>query len=166
MIRLIALAGSATLALAACGDAEEVEATNEPTEVLAQEGDIAVIPSLENVSEASMELGGEDVGVCRFEVEGATLLVAAALEAADARGVGVVQMNGRQIMLEGTELGGPDAISAGPMLTNEEYTFEVNRAGIGTEATVESTSYEATLTVRREGMSEVAYGPGTWTCGI
>ncbi|MFB0611537.1 hypothetical protein [Aurantiacibacter poecillastricola] len=166
MIRKITLGAIATLALAACAETQEVDETNEPTEVLQDEADIAVIPSLQDVGEANMDLGDEDVGVCRFEADGATLLVAAAPEAADARGVGVAQMNGQLINLEGTELGGPDAISAGPMLTGDEYTFDVNRAEIGTDASVESTSYEATLTVRREGMSEVAYGPGTWTCGV
>ncbi len=52
------------------------------------------------------------------------------------------------------------------MMFSGDYTVEINRDEIGGEAAMESTSYEATLTLRKDGMSEVVYGPGTWECSV
>ena len=120
---------------------------------------------LENVSRDSIDLEfDETLGVCNFSADGETLLIAGVADGTD--GVGFISLGGEQVRLNGTELGGPDAISVGPMMFSGVYTVEINRDEVGGEAEMESTSYEATLTLRKDGMSEVVYGPGTWECSV
>ncbi len=164
MIRKVALMTAATLVLAACGDSQQVEEdTLPPTDM--QTGDVAVIPQLESVSRDAIDVDlDETLGVCTFAADGETLLVAGTTDGT--RGVGVISLAGEEVELTGSEMGGPDAISVGPMMFAGDYTVEINRAETGGEAAMESTSYEATMALRKDGMSEVIYGPGTWECSV
>lgn len=167
MIRKLAFLSATTLAIAACGDAQEVVEDNDAIETVSETPDVAVIPVLEPVNPDNVDIDFEPrLGICTFEADGETLFVAGATGDEGTSGLGVASMNGEQFELQAGELGGPDALSAGPMFHGDEYMLEIDRAETGTDAQMESLSYEATLTVRKDGMSEVVYGPGTWECSI
>lgn len=167
MIRTIAFAFASSLALVACADADPVVEDNDAIETDFENPDVAVIPTLEPVNADEVTIDFEPrLGVCNFETDGETLLVAGTTGDEGTSGLGVVRMNGQDLRLQAGELGGPDALSAGPMLFGGEYTVQIDRAETGTDAEMESLSYPATLTLRKEGMSEVVYGPGRWTCSV
>lgn len=167
MIRAFTFALASSLALAACADTDPVVEDNDVIETDFEDPDVAVIPTLEPVNQDEIGIDFEPrLGICNFETEGETLLVAGTRGDDETSGLGVVRMSGEDVLLQAGELGGPDALSAGPMLFAGEYTVEIDRSETGTDAEMESLSYPATLTLRKEGMSEVVYGPGRWTCSI
>ena len=167
MIRAFTFALASSLALTACGDAQEVVEDNDAVETDFEKPDVAVIPTLEPVSQDDVGIDFEPrLGICDFEADGEILLVTGTTGDEDTSGLGVVRMNGDDVRLQAGELGGPDALSAGPMLSGDEYTVEIDRAETGTDAEMESLSYEATLTLRKDGENEVVYGPGRWTCSV
>ncbi len=167
MIRKLAFISAASLALVACGDTQEVVDDNDAIETVSETPDVTVIPTLEPVNASEVDIDFEPrLGICTFEAEGETLLVAGATGDEGTSGLGVVRMNGQDLRLQAGELGGPDALSVGPMFHGDDYSVEIDRAETGTDAQMESLSYEATLTLRKEGMSEVVYGPGRWECSV
>lgn len=167
MIRNTALAFAAAMTLAACGDTQEVVEDNDAVSADFENPEIAVIPTLEPVNQDEIGIDFEPrLGICNFEAEGETLLVAGTPGEEGVSGLGVVRMGGEDVRLQAGELGGPDALSAGPMLFAGEYTIEINRAETGTDADMESLSYPANLTISKDGSDEVVYGPGRWTCTV
>lgn len=122
------------------------------------------LQALDNVIEVDL---GPTLGACAFDHAGRTLLIAGAEDDSAARGTGVVQLGGLQRALVGQRGGGPDAINAGPSMSDGEITVEVRRApGEGDATGIESTRWRADLVVRRGVEETRTYQPGTWTCGV
>lgn len=153
-------------ALMACAEGDPVvddqgSTVDQPT------ADVAIIPELEAIDPASVGIDfDETFGVCTFATGGETLLVSGTTGLEGSEGVGVVSMSGERVMLEASGMGGPDALSTGAMLFSGDYTVEIDRSGNEDDAAMESRSYEATMTLRKDGSSEVVYGPGTWECTV
>ncbi len=165
MIRKFALLSAAALTLSACGDSQQV--VEDDMSTAAETGDVALLPVLESINQDGVDIEFDPtLGICTFDSNGEVLLVAGSTGEEGSDGIGVVKMNGQDMVLEGSELGGPDALGPGPMMFSGDYTVEIDRSEIGSEAEMESTSYDATLTLRKDGMSEVVYGPGTWECSV
>ncbi|RJY08581.1 hypothetical protein D6201_03670 [Aurantiacibacter aquimixticola] len=180
---MTALLAAPALALSACADSTDVDdsdITDEAVEEAPEEFGVAVdnianeravgvdaaVPALEDLGDLQQVDLGDTMGACAFTMDDKTLLLAGSPAQDRARGTGVIQVAGRDRVLAGSELGGPDAISAGPTMTDGEYTVQIERASAGTEADAETMGYEATLLVRKDGANEVSYGPGTWMCGV
>ena len=180
-----ALLAAPALLLAACGGADsgadETEITDRANEEGPNETGVAVdgiaseqvkgadaaIPVLEPMGTALEVDLGPTLGGCSFEHEGDVLFIAGAEDNANARGKGVVQIGGRDRVLAGAMMGGPEMIENGPTMTDGEYTVVVERnAGNGEAYGTESTRYPAELVVRKDAANEVRYAPGTWTCGV
>ena len=111
-----------------------------------------------------------DFGVaeeCAFTVDGnAMLLMAGATGRDNSRGKGAVRIKDLPRIMSTEQLGGPDYIRSGPVLTDGEFTVKVIR-GAGAGAPMgKGRQWPATLTVRK-GLGPVrTYAPGQWTCGV
>ena len=179
MKRIALSAALASLALAACGSDDGV--TDEAREEAPGETGVAVdniadekavgadaaVPLLEPLGdEQSVDLG-PTLGACSFEHEGDLLFIAGAPDESNARGNGVIQVAGRDRLLAGADMNGPEGINDGPTMTDGEYTVTIERgAGDGEVLGIESTRWPAELIVRKDMANEVRYAPGTWTCGV
>lgn len=184
-ISLSAALAVGLLALAGCGgsepDVDDADISADATEDAPEEFGVAVdniadekaqgadegLPVLEPIgSEPDVDIG-PTLGGCSFEHEGQVIFIAGAPDNANARGSGVIQVNGRDRLLASTEMGGPEMIDAGPTMTDGEFTVEVERAsGEGQSYGVESVRWPAALVARVNAENEIRYEPGTWTCGV
>ena len=179
MKRIAIAAALSSLVLAACGSDDGV--TDEAREEAPDETGVAVdnianekavgadapVPVLEPLGDTSSVDLGPTLGACTFEKDGDTFFLAGAEDDAKARGKGVIQVGGRDRLLAGTDMTGPEGIDAGPTMTDGEYTVTVERgAGEGEPFGTESVRWPAELVVRKDMANEVRYAPGTWSCGV
>lgn len=106
---------------------------------------------------------GQIQGGCSFIYQGRSLLVVGAPEGTEAKGQGVLVIDGQQVVLPGNAAGGPQVVESGPTLTGAGYTVSVLRADGPPQ--VKSGRNEWTAGLKVAGpQGETTFSPGTWNC--
>ena len=165
------LAGSC-LALAACGSDPEPASTDEVTDpmpgpdgsvvagveprVAGEEPNVALLGPIGDAG--AIELG-DVTGSCSFEYDGESILIAGAENVENARGKGVIRVNGEPRVLTGSQPRGASEIEAGPSMTDGEYEVSIDR-GEG-----QGKQWRATLTASKQMDDPVTYD-GVWDCSV
>lgn len=106
---------------------------------------------------------GRIKGGCSFIYQGRSLLVVGAPDTADARGQGVLVIDGQQVVLPGGMEGGPQVVESGPTLTGAGYTVTVLRADGPPQVKGGRNEWTAGLKVAGP-QGETTFSPGTWNC--
>ncbi|RPF70382.1 hypothetical protein [Aurantiacibacter spongiae] len=184
-LRLVTILAFSAATLAACNDGADPEQglaiADEAREEAPDETGVAVdniaservegiddpIPALEELGDPDDLDLGEMVGACSFASNDKVLFIAGSEGSDRARGRGVIQIAGRDRVLAGADMTGPEGIMDGPTMTDGEYTVTIDRgSGDGERVGAESTRWPAELVVSKDARSDVRYAPGTWTCGV
>ncbi|ANY20744.1 hypothetical protein A6F68_02244 [Tsuneonella dongtanensis] len=173
---------SAIALLAACSQADEPK--GESAEDFAQRAGVApsagAVPSVAEVNAQPVvaatgaaqltpltadapKVLGKIAGGCSFVYQGRSLLVVGADEGADAKGQGVLVIDGQQVVLPGSAAGGPQVVESGPTLTGAGYTVSVLRADGAPQAKDGRNEWTAGLKVAGP-QGETTFSPGTWSC--
>ncbi len=178
-----ALAFSALMVLAACSKSP-AEAPGDSANDFAKRAGVAAsgseMPSVAEVnaqpvvaptgaaqltplgSDAPKALGAI-AGGCSFIYQGRSLLVVGAPDGTDAKGQGVLVIDGQQVVLPGSDAGGTQVIESGPTLTGAGYTVSVLRADGAPRANGGRNEWTAGLKVAGP-QGETTFSPGTWSC--
>lgn len=107
---------------------------------------------------------GEIAESCSFVYQGRSLLVAGAPAGADTGAKGVAVIDGRQLVLPGSEAGGPAYVEGGPTFVGDGYTVAVLRAEGAPHRAGERSEWPADLIVAGPTPPETRFSPGTWSC--
>lgn len=100
---------------------------------------------------------------CAMEGGDAVILVASGPQDPNGRSQAVVKIDDEMILLSARDPGGYGALTEGGVFEGADAIATVTTSGDGDQSGMESTSWSASLTVRR-GEAEVTL-PGHWTCG-
>lgn len=106
---------------------------------------------------------GKIKGGCSFIYQGRSLLVVGAPDTTDAKGQGVLVIDGQQVVLPGGMDGGPQVVESGPTLTGAGYTVTVMRADGPPQVKNGRNEWTAGLNVAGP-QGETVFTPGIWNC--
>jgi ABC-type Fe3+-hydroxamate transport system substrate-binding protein len=106
---------------------------------------------------------GPIAGGCSFVYQGRSLLVVGAPDGTDARGQGVLVIDGQQVVLPGSAAGGPQVVESGPTLSGAGYTVNVLRADGAPQVANRRNEWTASLRVAGP-QGDTTFSPGTWSC--
>lgn len=106
---------------------------------------------------------GAIAGGCSFVYQGRSLLVVGAPDGTDAKGQGVLVIDGQQVVLPGSMAGGTQVVESGPTLTGAGYTVSVLRADGAPQSKGGRNEWTAGLKVAGP-QGETTFSPGTWSC--